>query len=201
MGWLALDLGGLTPILYGFIERDEIVEMLAALTGQKLLFNYMRIGGVNGDLNHEFLSRLGDWMSHAGQRHRGQPDAHQRERDLRPAHARPGRRRPRDGAPDVPHRAAAARHRHPLRRPPRASVQRLPGARVRDPDARGGRLLRALPAPPRRDQAEHPHHRPGPARDARRPDHGQAAAAAPAAPGPGVRGHREPARPVRRATP
>ncbi|MBA2255120.1 MAG: NADH-quinone oxidoreductase subunit D [Chloroflexi bacterium] len=67
IGWLALDLGGLTPILYGFIERDEIVEMLAALTGQRLLFNYLRIGGVNGDLNHEFLSRLGDWMSHAGQ--------------------------------------------------------------------------------------------------------------------------------------
>jgi len=66
MGWLALDLGGLTPILYSFIERDEIVEMLAALTGQRLLFNYLRIGGVNGDLNHEFLSRLGDWMSHAG---------------------------------------------------------------------------------------------------------------------------------------
>jgi len=67
IGWLALDLGGLTPILYGFIERDEIVEMLAALTGQRLLFNYLRIGGVNGDLNHEFLSRLGDWMSHAGE--------------------------------------------------------------------------------------------------------------------------------------
>jgi NADH-quinone oxidoreductase subunit D len=68
IGWLALDLGGITPILYGFLERDEIVEMLAALTGQKLLFNYLRIGGVNGDLNHEFLSRLGDWMSHAGKR-------------------------------------------------------------------------------------------------------------------------------------
>ena len=39
--------------------------MLAALTGQRLLFNYLRIGGVNGDLNHEFLSRLGDWMSRA----------------------------------------------------------------------------------------------------------------------------------------
>jgi NADH-quinone oxidoreductase subunit D len=65
IGWLALDLGGLTPILYGFAERDEIVEMLAALTGQRLLFNYLRIGGVNGDLNHEFMSRLGDWMSHA----------------------------------------------------------------------------------------------------------------------------------------
>jgi NADH-quinone oxidoreductase subunit D len=66
IGWLALDLGGLTPILYGFAERDEIVEMLAALTGQKLLFNYLRVGGVNGDLNHDFLSRLGDWMSRAG---------------------------------------------------------------------------------------------------------------------------------------
>ncbi len=28
IGWLALDLGGLTPLLYGFIERDRIVEML-----------------------------------------------------------------------------------------------------------------------------------------------------------------------------
>jgi NADH-quinone oxidoreductase subunit D len=65
MGWMALDLGGLTPILWSFIERDEIAEMLASLTGQRLLFNYMRIGGVNGDVNHDFMSRLGDWMSRA----------------------------------------------------------------------------------------------------------------------------------------
>ena len=65
IGFHALDLGGLTPILYSFIERDEIVEMLASLTGQRMLFNYFRIGGVNGDLNHDFMSRLGDWMSRA----------------------------------------------------------------------------------------------------------------------------------------
>ena len=65
MGWFALDLGGLTPILWSFIERDEIVEMLASLTGARMLFNYFRIGGVNGDLNHEFMSRLGTWMSRA----------------------------------------------------------------------------------------------------------------------------------------
>ena len=65
MGWMALDLGGLTPILWSFIERDEIVEMLGSLTGARMLFNYFRIGGVNGDLNHEFMSRLGDWMSRA----------------------------------------------------------------------------------------------------------------------------------------
>jgi NADH-quinone oxidoreductase subunit D len=68
-GWMALDLGGLTPILWSFIERDEIVEMLAAITGQRMLFNYFRIGGVNGDLNHEFMSRLGDWMSRAAAQH------------------------------------------------------------------------------------------------------------------------------------
>jgi NADH-quinone oxidoreductase subunit D len=65
MGFHALDLGGLTPILYSFIERDEIVDMLAAITGQRMLFNYFRIGGVNGDLNHDFMSRLGDWMGRA----------------------------------------------------------------------------------------------------------------------------------------
>src|SRR4029079_1245627 len=48
-GWMALDLGGLTPILYSFIERDEIVEMLAAITGQRMLFNYFRIGRGHGD--------------------------------------------------------------------------------------------------------------------------------------------------------
>ena len=65
LGWMALDLGGLTPILWSFIERDEIVEMLASLTGQRMLFNYFRIGGVNGDLSHDFMSRLGEWMGHA----------------------------------------------------------------------------------------------------------------------------------------
>ncbi|HYM85032.1 MAG TPA: NADH-quinone oxidoreductase subunit D [Candidatus Dormibacteraeota bacterium] len=65
MGFHALDLGGLTPILYSFIERDELVELLAAVTGARMLFNYFRIGGVNGDINHEFMSRLGDWMSRA----------------------------------------------------------------------------------------------------------------------------------------
>ncbi len=69
MGWMALDLGGLTPILWSFIERDEIVDMLSALTGQRMLFNYFRIGGVNGDVSHDFLSRVGDWMTRATKQH------------------------------------------------------------------------------------------------------------------------------------
>jgi NADH-quinone oxidoreductase subunit D len=64
MGFLALDMGGLTPILYSFINRDEIVDMLSAISGQRMLFNFFRVGGVNWDTNDEFLSRLGTWRSH-----------------------------------------------------------------------------------------------------------------------------------------
>ncbi len=165
IGWLALDLGGLTPILYGFIERDEIVEMLTALTGQKLLFNYLRIGGVNGDLNHEFLSRLGDWMSRAGQRIEMQQKLIN-ENEIFVRRTRGLGVLDRDTAlrtcvTGPPLRATG----HPLRRPPGAPLQRLSGARVRHPDAHRRRLVGPLPAPPRRDQAEHPHHRPGAAPD------------------------------------
>ena len=65
MGFLALDMGGLTPILYGFINRDEIVDMLSAISGQRMLFNFFRVGGVNFDVNDEFISRLGSWRSRA----------------------------------------------------------------------------------------------------------------------------------------
>ena len=64
MGFLALDMGGLTPILYSFINRDEIVDMLSAISGQRMLFNFFRVGGVNWDTNDEFLSRLGTWRAH-----------------------------------------------------------------------------------------------------------------------------------------
>ena len=65
MGFLALDMGGLTPILYGFINRDEIVDMLSAISGQRMLFNFFRVGGVNFDVNDEFISRLGTWRTRA----------------------------------------------------------------------------------------------------------------------------------------
>ena len=63
MGFLSLDMGGLTPILYSFINRDEIVDMLSAISGQRMLFNFFRVGGVNWDTSDEFLSRLGTWHS------------------------------------------------------------------------------------------------------------------------------------------
>ena len=197
IGWLALDLGGLTPLLYGFIERDEIVEMLAALTGQRVLFNYLRIGGVNRDLNHDFLSRLGDWMGRAAveieqearllneneifiRRTRGQ-GVLSREMALRMRITGPNLR-----AVGVPYDVRRA---HPY--------CGLPGAGVRHSDAQRGRFVRPLHAPPRRDPREHPDHRPVPARDARRADHGAHPTPHPHPARARLHRRREPARPVR----
>jgi NADH-quinone oxidoreductase subunit D len=66
MGFLALDMGGLTPILYAFINRDETVELLASISGQRMLFNFFRVGGVNWDVNDEFINRLSRWRANVG---------------------------------------------------------------------------------------------------------------------------------------
>jgi len=63
MGFLALDMGGITPLLYGFINRDETVELLSSISGQRMLFNFFRVGGVNWDISDEFISRLSTWRS------------------------------------------------------------------------------------------------------------------------------------------
>jgi NADH-quinone oxidoreductase subunit D len=66
MGFLALDMGGLTPILYSFINRDETVELLSSISGQRMLFNFFRVGGVNWDISDEFISRLSRWRQNVG---------------------------------------------------------------------------------------------------------------------------------------
>jgi NADH-quinone oxidoreductase subunit D len=66
MGFLALDMGGLTPILYSFINRDDTVDLLASISGQRMLFNFFRVGGVNWDVNDEFINRLSRWRESVG---------------------------------------------------------------------------------------------------------------------------------------
>ncbi len=47
-----------TPFLYMFRERERIVDLFEMVSGQRLLYNYMRIGGVSQDLPDEFLPAL-----------------------------------------------------------------------------------------------------------------------------------------------
>ncbi len=54
LGFLLNDLGALqTPMLYFYIEREMIVDFFEAVTGSRMMHNYMRFGGVAYDLPDE----------------------------------------------------------------------------------------------------------------------------------------------------
>jgi len=47
-----------TPFLYMFREREKIIDLFEMVSGQRLLYSYMRIGGFNQDIPDEFLPAL-----------------------------------------------------------------------------------------------------------------------------------------------
>jgi NADH-quinone oxidoreductase subunit D len=47
-----------TPFMYTFREREKIVDLFDMVCGQRLTYNYMRIGGVSQDIPDEFLPAL-----------------------------------------------------------------------------------------------------------------------------------------------
>ena len=57
MGVTAMDLGALTPFLYGFREREMIMDLFEMTCGQRLTYNYIRIGGVSKDIPPEFIGQ------------------------------------------------------------------------------------------------------------------------------------------------
>ncbi len=48
----------MTPFLYMFREREKILDLFEMVCGQRLTYNYMRIGGVSHDIPEEFLPAL-----------------------------------------------------------------------------------------------------------------------------------------------
>ncbi len=55
LGAAAIDLGATTPIMYGFREREGILDLLEKLSGGRMTFAFMRIGGVKFDLPDGFI--------------------------------------------------------------------------------------------------------------------------------------------------
>jgi NADH-quinone oxidoreductase subunit D len=51
IGFLANDLGALgTPLLYAFREREKILDLFEAVSGARMMCNYMRFGGLRVDM-------------------------------------------------------------------------------------------------------------------------------------------------------
>ena len=57
-GVYGLDAGAMTPILYGFRERERIQSLFESVTGARMMHNYIRVGGVNEELPEDFGERM-----------------------------------------------------------------------------------------------------------------------------------------------
>ena len=58
----ALDVGAITPALWGFEEREKLMEFYEAASGARLHANYFRTGGVAKDLPAGLEERIGEWL-------------------------------------------------------------------------------------------------------------------------------------------
>lgn len=54
----AMDVGALTPFLWGFEEREKLMELYEKVSGARMHAAYFRIGGVSQDLPRGFLNDL-----------------------------------------------------------------------------------------------------------------------------------------------
>ncbi len=54
-GAYLLDLGGFTPIVYAFDDREQIMDLLQMPTGSRLTYCYYRFGGVRQDITDKFV--------------------------------------------------------------------------------------------------------------------------------------------------
>src|SRR6516162_2063686 len=58
IGFLLQDMGALgTPLMYAFREREKILDLFEALTGARMMCNYMRFGGCRVDLPQGWLEQ------------------------------------------------------------------------------------------------------------------------------------------------
>lgn len=63
IGVTAMDLGALTPFLYGFREREMIMDLFEMTCGQRLTYNYIRVGGVSRDIPAEFIPKCREFLA------------------------------------------------------------------------------------------------------------------------------------------
>jgi NADH-quinone oxidoreductase subunit D len=59
VGFMLNEMGAFfTPLMYMFREREKILDLFEMVCGQRLTYNYMRIGGVSQDIPEPFLPAL-----------------------------------------------------------------------------------------------------------------------------------------------
>jgi NADH-quinone oxidoreductase subunit D len=63
VGFLLNEMGCFfTPLMYMWREREKILDLFEMVCGQRLTYNYMRIGGVSHDIPPEFMPALSKFI-------------------------------------------------------------------------------------------------------------------------------------------
>ncbi|MDX9833286.1 MAG: NADH-quinone oxidoreductase subunit D [Anaerolineae bacterium] len=58
IGFMLNDLGAMfTPMIYGFTEREHVLDLFEEASGSRMMVNYMRFGGVARDVSDAWLKR------------------------------------------------------------------------------------------------------------------------------------------------
>ncbi len=64
VGTYGLDIGAFTPFLWAFRDREKILDLLEWLSGARMLYNYIWIGGVARDLPDGFLDKTEEFLDY-----------------------------------------------------------------------------------------------------------------------------------------
>ncbi len=62
VGFFANDIGAMSVLLYGFIEREDILEIFEEYSGARLTVHAFRVGGVPTDINDKIIDMINTFI-------------------------------------------------------------------------------------------------------------------------------------------
>jgi NADH-quinone oxidoreductase subunit D len=63
-GSFTADMGAFTPFLYSIRDREKVNDLFEAVCGNRLTYNYARVGGVSADLPQGFLEKTKEFLDY-----------------------------------------------------------------------------------------------------------------------------------------
>jgi len=62
LGTHAMDIGALTVFLYCFREREKLMRIFEAVSGQRMMTSYIRVGGISLEPPHDLYGKIRDFL-------------------------------------------------------------------------------------------------------------------------------------------
>ncbi len=63
-GTFGNDIGAVTPLVWGFRDREYILDIFEKACGARLTYNYYRIGGLSGDLTSDMIDDIRSFLDY-----------------------------------------------------------------------------------------------------------------------------------------